>query len=272
MKYFNNIKNLDDLKKQYRDLALKNHPDVGGDPETMKAINAEYDLLFPMYKTIANVSADETAQSTRSEFYTQNGWKGENYNSSISTKEIACIMREYIKDVHNNYRFSIRIEYNHIFITMTESPEHPFVNPNVKHNQLNQYALSRDMDLTNEARSVMLDILKVLNSYRMDDSDGMIDYFHTNFYISLNIGSWDKDIKIVPHEKKTVSGVEYETVEITKTREYKTFESRDIETPAEFKPGQRFQLKSGFHYRCIRGTVYKANKGTHKITIKKCTF
>jgi len=106
----------------------------------------------------------------------------------------------------------------------------------------------------------------------MDDSDGMIDYFHTNFYISLNIGSWDKDIKIVPHEKKTVSGVEYETVEITKTREYKTFESRDIETPAEFKPGQRFQLKSGFHYRCIRGTVYKANKGTHKITIKKCTF
>jgi curved DNA-binding protein CbpA len=38
--YFKNISSLDDLKAQYRALALANHPDMGGDAETMKAINS----------------------------------------------------------------------------------------------------------------------------------------------------------------------------------------------------------------------------------------
>ena len=36
---------VDQLKKAHRQLALKNHPDRGGDPETMKNINAAYDVL-----------------------------------------------------------------------------------------------------------------------------------------------------------------------------------------------------------------------------------
>jgi curved DNA-binding protein CbpA len=37
---------LEELKKAYRDLALKNHPDCGGTNEAMKLINAEYEDLF----------------------------------------------------------------------------------------------------------------------------------------------------------------------------------------------------------------------------------
>lgn len=49
-KFFKDIETLEDLKKQYRTLALQNHPDRGGDPEAMKLINAEYDSLFAKVK------------------------------------------------------------------------------------------------------------------------------------------------------------------------------------------------------------------------------
>ena len=35
----------DEIKKSYRKLALKNHPDKGGDPENFKKIQAAYDVL-----------------------------------------------------------------------------------------------------------------------------------------------------------------------------------------------------------------------------------
>ena len=64
MKYFENVKTLDDLKKQYRRLAIKHHPDVGGDEATMKAINAEHDRIFEELKKQHNASADEYHQTT----------------------------------------------------------------------------------------------------------------------------------------------------------------------------------------------------------------
>ncbi|MDO5397452.1 MAG: hypothetical protein Q4G33_05940 [bacterium] len=48
MKWFsmNEIHSLEDLKKAYKRLCLKHHPDRGGDAEDMKKINAEYDELI----------------------------------------------------------------------------------------------------------------------------------------------------------------------------------------------------------------------------------
>ena len=76
MKYFKNVNSLEDLKKQFKKLAFKHHPDRGGDAEIMKAVNNEYDMLFPIWKNRDNIKTEETAESTRNEFYTQNGWKG----------------------------------------------------------------------------------------------------------------------------------------------------------------------------------------------------
>ena len=42
-KYFKSIKSYEDLKNQYKNLLKANHPDNGGDVETMKEINVEYD-------------------------------------------------------------------------------------------------------------------------------------------------------------------------------------------------------------------------------------
>jgi len=64
MKYFTNIHTLDELKAAYRRLAMKHHPDRGGDTETMKAINAEHDELFEILKRQHNASHDEQHQTT----------------------------------------------------------------------------------------------------------------------------------------------------------------------------------------------------------------
>lgn len=40
------------IKRQYRKLALENHPDRGGDEEAMKAINAEFDALRKRYYNV----------------------------------------------------------------------------------------------------------------------------------------------------------------------------------------------------------------------------
>lgn len=46
MKWFTNIRTVEELRKQYRQLMKKHHPDVGGNTEDAKQINAEYERLF----------------------------------------------------------------------------------------------------------------------------------------------------------------------------------------------------------------------------------
>lgn len=58
-KYFVNCKTLDELKKVYKHLAQKHHPDVGGDTATMQAINAEYEARFEVLKRSQNEQAAE---------------------------------------------------------------------------------------------------------------------------------------------------------------------------------------------------------------------
>ena len=46
MKFFKEVESIEDLKKAYRKLAFKFHPDKGGSTEKMAAINAEYEIIF----------------------------------------------------------------------------------------------------------------------------------------------------------------------------------------------------------------------------------
>lgn len=62
MKWFNNPQTLEELKKQYKRLAMEHHPDRGGTTEDMQQINAEYERLFARLK--------DTHQTKDGEFYT----------------------------------------------------------------------------------------------------------------------------------------------------------------------------------------------------------
>ena len=45
-KWFNGVKDIETLRKRYRELLKKHHPDNGGNEETMKEINRQYDAVF----------------------------------------------------------------------------------------------------------------------------------------------------------------------------------------------------------------------------------
>lgn len=64
MKYFAACTTLDELKKEYRRLAMIHHPDHGGDTATMQAINGEYAEAFARLKNQHNAAADEAHQTT----------------------------------------------------------------------------------------------------------------------------------------------------------------------------------------------------------------
>ena len=75
MKYFNNPSTLEELKKQYRKLAQKHHPDSGGDIEIMKAVNCEYDALFPKLKDIHQTKNGTTYTAHQSSTETADQFK-----------------------------------------------------------------------------------------------------------------------------------------------------------------------------------------------------
>lgn len=52
MKYFENVKTAEELKKLYHKLAIKLHPDNGGDAEEFKAMNNQFKQMFDRLKNI----------------------------------------------------------------------------------------------------------------------------------------------------------------------------------------------------------------------------
>lgn len=67
MKYFTNPQTLEELKKQYKKLAFENHPDRGGNADTMKKINIEYDELFKKLKNVHKNAKGETYETKTAE-------------------------------------------------------------------------------------------------------------------------------------------------------------------------------------------------------------
>jgi len=58
--YFKNVKNLEELKKAYKDLCKKHHPDKGGSTEIMQVINNEYQELFKTLKMNEEMAGEFT--------------------------------------------------------------------------------------------------------------------------------------------------------------------------------------------------------------------
>ena len=69
-KYFKDVNTLEELRRQYRDLLKKYHPDnANGSTQATQEINAEYDKLFKVLKNRhESKSADNTENNTKTDF------------------------------------------------------------------------------------------------------------------------------------------------------------------------------------------------------------
>lgn len=236
-KYFKNVKSFEDLKKSYKDLIKKNHPDNGGDLEVMKEINVEFDALFPIWKNRKEATGggivNETADGVRSQFYTEFGWEGKNHDWNRSLKEVAKIVRAYVKEKYPTYKFSVRTSYasmcQELHVDLKESPVDIYKtadelndddragfirkasrNHYWKLNSWNDEEFKSEYNRITEehgnfykcmnevTKAVVDDVDSFVKSYNYSDCDGMIDYFHVDFYYFGCAQNNGMSIKIVP--------------------------------------------------------------------------
>ena len=208
MAYFKNIHSLAELKKEYRRLALENHPDKGGSTEVMQQINVEFERLHEIWKNDTTVSANASgyendyAGASAKEYadfvYNEYRWKGRNYQGQ-HTPEIVELVRNWIKETYPKYKFSIsRHHYNSIHIYLVKADFEAFRKDKgvVFHHDVNHYNIDGDQTLTDRAKEVMKNVCDFVMSYNFDDSDPMTDYFCTNFYLTLGVGTYKKPYKV----------------------------------------------------------------------------
>lgn len=165
-------------------------------------------------------------------FYTANGWAGSNYDSKLSTKEITAKVRAFAKKNFPGFKFSVRSEWSmytdSMYIELKEGTCIPFVEGSRSAERGYMSTMSTvkgwEDELTPEMFKVLDAVTTYASSFRYDDSDGMQDYFDTNFYLKIKVSDEYKVVE--PKAKK--SSVKAEKVEEAKEVEAVTVEGLEI--------------------------------------------
>lgn len=165
-------------------------------------------------------------------FYTANGWVGSNYDSKLSTKEIAAKVRVFAKKNFPEFKFSVRSEWSmytdSMYVELKEGTCIPFVEGSRSAERGYMSTMSTvkgwEDELTPEMFKVLDAVTTYASSFRYDDSDGMQDYYDTNFYLKIKVSDEYKVVE--PKAKK--SSVKAEKVEEAKEVEAVTVEGLEI--------------------------------------------
>lgn len=151
-------------------------------------------------------------------FYTSNGWAGSNYDNKLSTKEIAAKVRAFAKKNFPEFKFSVRSEWSmytdSMYIELKAGTCVPFVEGSRSKERGYMSTMSTvkgwENELTPEMFSVLDAISTYANSFRYDDSDGMQDYYDTNFYLKIKVSD---EYKVIEPKEVISNVVEPVTVE-----------------------------------------------------------
>ena len=189
-------------------------------------MDTEYSIL------IGIISYKEKKDMKVMNFYTQNGWAGSNYDSKLSTKEIAAKVRSYAKKNFPGFKFSVRSEWStcadSLYIELKEGTCIPFIEGSRSAERGYMSTMNNVKGWKNELTPEMFKVLDAVTTYassfRYDDSDGMQDYYDTNFYLNIKIGSGYQLTE--PKAKK--SSVKAEKAEEAKEMEAVTVEGLEM--------------------------------------------
>lgn len=93
-KYFKDINTLEELRRQYKSLLKRFHPDnANGSTEATQEINAEYDRLFKVLKDKHESKSDKTADGT--------AHKESEYSKNMYDWENDKMLREVLQKIIN---------------------------------------------------------------------------------------------------------------------------------------------------------------------------
>lgn len=165
-------------------------------------------------------------------FYTANGLAGSNYDSKLSTKEICSKVRSYAKKHFPEFKFSVRSEWGmypgSMYIELKSGPCVPFVEGSRSSGRGYMSTMSTVKGWENELTPGMFKVLDAVTTYassfRYNDSDGMQDYFDTNFYLHIEVSD---EYKVIEPEAKK-SGIKTEKAEEAKEMEAVTVEGLEM--------------------------------------------
>jgi|GEM_PF-42146 len=216
MDYFKNVQSLSELKAQYRQLVLANHPDKGGDTEVMQVINDAFGKFFKAFQDGTHTSNStsngfendfseaRTANEYTQHVYAEYGWTGSNYFTCNHSKIIA-ILREWLKKTYPKYTFTVNKNgYSSINIHIMTMDFCPWKDGNVRM----RYDTTRreNEELTERAQDVMNNIRNYMNSFNYDHSDCMTDYYDRNFYDCIKFGNNRTPFKVETVRSHRMSG------------------------------------------------------------------
>jgi hypothetical protein len=124
----------------------------------------------------------------------------------ISAEEVREIRKE-LKKEFPKYKFSVRKRQHSVSVNILKSDiefRSQFRDPTEKYSPVNQYFI--DTNWNPRGAKFLKKVLKIIKTAPgkavdgqewFDDSDIMTDYFHTAFYIDLQIGTWEKPYELI---------------------------------------------------------------------------
>lgn len=107
----------------------------------------------------------------------------------ISTEEVKNI-REKLKAEFPRFKFSVRKSHHtSVDVNILKGPVDFSEIATNGHHQVNPYHLY----MSGKFESLFSKMLNIIKSQDwFDESDSMVDYFHTAYYFSLSVGDWNK--------------------------------------------------------------------------------
>lgn len=216
MDYFKNVQSLSELKVQYRQLVLANHPDKGGDTEVMQLINDTFEKLFRMFQNDTR-TANSTSNGYENDFneaptadeyvhhvYAEYGWTGSNF-FTYNHSEIIAKIRKWLKTTYPQYTFTVNKNgYSSINIHIMTMDFCPWKDGIVR--MTYEVRNRKDDKLTERTQDVVDNISSYMNSFNYDHSNSQTDYFDRNFYDNIEFGNNRTPFKVETARSRRMSG------------------------------------------------------------------
>lgn len=137
--------------------------------------------------------------------------QGNNYDSRLTTKEIAAIVSNEYKKQFPNCKFSVRIETysggSSINVALMAA-DFEVVTDEARGEsgiQINHYHIVNDERLTEKGKELFKTARQILNAYNFDESDSSVDYFFVNFYEHYSVGQYNKPFQMTGKKTEPVA-------------------------------------------------------------------